>query len=145
YIQGEGDKKYQMTITPFISGTNIELASGKLPDNGSVENELMLPLEFVSVLGFDSAEDAVGKSVALGITAATGVQREVEATVVGVQEKSLMNIGGANLNDTLMRNLVAIQNEGKPEGAPEGYMAFLARVDRSAGEAEIERIKGDLK
>ncbi len=145
YIVGPNNEKYQMLAQPFISGTNLELASGVLPDNESGENQLTLPFDHTPVIGFSSPEEAVGKTVAIGITTAAGEQKEVEATVVGVQEKSLVDLGGANTNDALTRNLAAVQSEGKPASAPEGYLAVIARVDVDTSSDEMERIKSDLR
>src|SRR5690606_33230015 len=90
FVVGPNEEKYQMTVTSYISGTNLELSSGRLPDNNSDINELTLPSEYPSVLGFASPEEAVGQQVAVGITTMIGEQREVTATVVGVQEDSLI-------------------------------------------------------
>lgn len=145
YIVGPNGEKYQMLAQPFISGTNLELASGKLPSNESGENELTLPFDHSPVLGFSNPEEAVGSQVRIGITTATGEQKEVEATVVGVQEKSLVDLGGANTNDALTRNLAAVQSEGRPASAPEGYLGVVARVDKDITSEELDRIKSDLR
>lgn len=145
YVFGPNNEKYQLTVSAFIAGTNLDLVSGALPDNGSAENELIIPFDFLTVLGFASPNDAIGKQVTIGISSAAGVQREIKATVVGIQEKSLMSLGGANVNDALMRNLVAVQAEGRPSTAPTGYMAVIARVAKDTNETEMQRIKDALK
>lgn len=145
YVFGPNNEKYQLAVSAFIGGTNLDLVSGKLPDNGSAENELIIPFDFSSVLGLTSPNDAIGKPVTIGISSAAGVQREIKATVVGVQEKSLMSLGGATVNDALMRNLVAVQSEGRPSAAATGYMAVIARVAKDTSETEMQRIKDDLK
>src|SRR5690606_1094062 len=126
-------------------GTNLELIGGKLPDNGSADKELILPFDYVSVLGFKNPDDAVEKEVKIAITSAAGESRMVTATIVGVQEKSLMSIGGASVNDSLLRALVAIQSEGKPAAAPEGYVAVVARMTENSSEEDMNRIKQELK
>src|SRR5690606_37443670 len=107
--------------------------------------ELTLPFDYWSLLGFDSPEDAVDKAVTFGITTAAGEQKEDKATIVGVQEKSLVDLGGANANDALMRSLSAIQSEGRPASAPEGYMAVIARVAEDTSSEDMDRIKSDLR
>lgn len=145
YIVGPNDKKFQLMVSAYIAGTNLGLASGQLPDNGSAQNEIALPFDYSAALGFASADEAVGKTVKIGITSANGKQREISATVIGVQETSLINLGGANANDALMRNLSAVQAEGQPAGMTHGYMAVIARVDKNANESEMQRIKDDIK
>lgn len=145
FVVGPNGEKYQMTVTSYISGTNLELSSGKLPNNDSTENELTLPSGYSSVLGFSSPEDAVGQEVTIGISTTTGQQREVVATVVGVQEDSLINMGGANLNDHLMLDLSNIQLEGQSQTASGGHFAVIARMADTVEEDEIEQIKSQLK
>lgn len=145
YVIGPNGEKYQLMAAPFITGTNLELVSGTLPDNGSAQNQLTLPFDHSPVLGFKSPEEAVGKTVTIGITTASGEQKEVVATITGVQEKSLVDLGGANANDALMRALTALQSEGRPSSAPEGYMAVIARVTKGSSAEDIERIKSDLR
>lgn len=145
FVSGPNGEKYQMTVSAFIGGTNLELVSGRLPDNGSTQNELALPFDYSPVLGFTTPEDAIGQKIAIGITSASGERRDITATVVGVQEKSLINLGGANVNDALMRSLSAVQAEGKPSAISTGYMAVIARVAKDTGASEMQRIKDDLK
>ncbi len=145
YIVGPNDEKYQLVVSVFIGGTNLGLIAGELPDNGSPENQLTLPFDYVATLGYTSPEDAIGKHVTVGITSAAGEQRRVEVKISGVQEQSLISLGGANANDALMRSLVAIQSEGLALTVPTGYFAVVARVDKDAGESEMQRIKDDLK
>jgi putative ABC transport system permease protein len=145
YVVGPNSEKYQLSVSAFIAGTRLDLVSGRLPDSGSAENELVLPFDFSPALGFASPADAIGKQVTIGISSAARVQREIKATVIGVQEKSLMSLGGANANDTLMRNLVAIQSEGTPATVPKGYMAIIARVASDISDSDMQRVKDDLK
>ena len=44
YIVGPNNEKYQVMTALFITGTNLELTSGELPDNESAQNEITLPL-----------------------------------------------------------------------------------------------------
>ena len=145
YIVGPNGEKYQTMVAAFIAGTNLELVSGQLPSNGSAKNEIVLPFDYSPVLGFASPEEAIDKRVQIGITAPSGEQRQVEATIVGVQEKSLMGLGGASANDALMRGLNAVQQEGTSEAVPTGYMAVIARVAKGANSSEMQRVKDDLK
>lgn len=145
YVVGSNDEKYQLAISAFITGTNLGLVSGELPDNGSADRQLILPHDYVEALGFESPEDAVGEELTIAITSAAGEQREVAATIVGVQEKSLMSIGGASVNDSLLRTLASIQVEGMPAGAPDGYMAVVARVAENTSESDMSRIKQELR
>jgi len=145
YIIGPNFEKYTVTISAYITGTNLGLLSGELPDNGSADLQIIIPHNYVPVLGFNSPDAAVGKKIALAITSALGEQGTVDATVVGVQENSLLSINGASVNDSLLRNLFAVQSEGKPATAQDGYAAVVARVGTDISPGEMERIKNELK
>lgn len=146
YVSGPNGEKYQMTVSGYIGGTQLQLSSGSLPDNGSADKQVLLPLEYVSVLGFESPQNAVGKQVTIGIDDALGLPHEVTAQIVGVQEKSLMSVGGASINDALMRNLVALQSEGRPvNNNTDGYMAVVARVEKTTSASDMEHIKSVLR
>lgn len=145
YIVGPSTTKFQLMVSAYIAGTNLELSSGQLPNNGSAQNELTLPSDYVSALGFSSAEDAVGATVDIGITSASGKKRVINATVVGVQGTALINLGGANVNDALIRSLSAVQAEGQPAGMPQGSMAVIARVAKDASDEEMDKIKKDIE
>lgn len=145
YIVGQNGEKYQLNASAFIAGTNLALASGHLPDNGSGDNEITLPSDFPSVLGYASPEEAIGKKVSIAITSAAGVQRQVAATIVGVQQQTLVSMGGASINDVLLRSLNAIQIEGRPTGSSNGYMAAIARVAKDTPDSTMQVIKNQLK
>lgn len=144
YIVGPNKEKYQLSVSAFISGMNLAVAAGTAPDNGSKQNELALPSDYLSALGFDSPEAAVGDRVTIGITSAAGEQDEVKATVVGVQEQTLVSLGGASVNDSLLRALNAIQSEGRPKGATNGYVSVVARVAEDASAGDILAVKEAL-
>lgn len=145
FIVGPNKEKYQLNISTFIDGTNIELASGRLPYNDTDKTELVLPISFVSVLGFDSPKAAVGREVTIAITSMLGERKEVEAEVVGVQEQTLMSIGGVVVNNSLVRRLSDIQSEGRPPMMAEGYMALIARVSSDISDEDFQVIKDTLK
>lgn len=144
FIEGPSEEKYKLTISAFIDGTNIDLASGIMPDNSSERNEVVLTPDLVPVLGFSSPDEAVGEEVSIGITSAIGERQEVVSTVVGVQERSLTSIGGSVVNDALVKRLVAVQVEGSVSTAPEGHVALIARVAKDISDEDLQAIKGTL-
>lgn len=62
----ETDKRYTLTLQAFNPGQKPELEAGKLPENGDIKNgTVLLPVDYVKLLGFDSAEAAIGKQVSI--------------------------------------------------------------------------------
>lgn len=145
FVQGLNQEKYALTISAYMEGLNLDLASGKLPNNKSTENQLVLPLQFVKVLGFSSNNDAVGKTVSIAVTSPSQKQQTVNAKIVGVQEQTIMSgADGANVNSSLINTLHSIQTEGLPESAKNQFITATARVDKNISDEKLETIKSNL-
>lgn len=67
YITRPGQKKFVATAEAFNPSQNPELLAGVLK-KPLKKNEVLLPEGFVNALGFQSAEDAVGKKITFAIT-----------------------------------------------------------------------------
>ena len=65
YIKSEqSSKRFTLTVQSYNPGQKPEVEAGKLPQNGDIKDgTILLPSDYVSILGFKSASDAVGKSV----------------------------------------------------------------------------------
>ena len=75
-------------------------------------NEVTLSSHFVEPLGYDSHEDAVNKTVTIGFKDAQNQIQEVEAIIVGVQQRSLISTGGWFVSPKLARSIHDIQTNG---------------------------------
>lgn len=145
YIQGATDKKYSFSMQPFIEGTNFELAAGQPVEANTDEKEILLPISYIETLGFASSEAAIGQEVTIGITSALGMQQEVRATIVGIQEETLVStLGGAVGNPALSGELIRIQQEGLPDAQKHQYISALARIDPNISDQDLQKIKDDL-
>lgn len=142
FITTAGSDRYVVTLNPVSAATVPDLAAGG-PLDGKNENEILLPDSFVGALGFANAQDAVGATVTLGVTDAVGEQHEVNATILGVQNVSLLPLG-ASINQHLTEALSAIQATGLKVEAPVGYFAAVAHIDPAASDAQIATIKAAL-
>lgn len=142
YVEYGDNGKFQLSASPLGAGVSIELAAGSLFDEGTAENQIILPTTYIDTLGFDSDDDAVGKTVTIGVTNALNEQTTVDATVVGVQEPTLLG-ATPSLNDALTTALYDAQNAGLPD-APSQYGSATAHFDPEATDAQIAQIKHDL-
>lgn len=145
YIAGANGKKYQVSANPYVSGTNIDLASGTQLSNTVSDAGVLLPVEYVSVLGYQSNQAAVGKQITVGITDGTGKQHEVTATVIGVQQKGLTNSGGMSTNTAFTNALFKDQTIGLPAASTNSYQALIVKFDSSYTDAQITTLKDELK
>jgi putative ABC transport system permease protein len=145
YIVGpDPAKKYQASVTPFLTGSNFSLDAGRYPDNDSRNLELVLPSAYLELLGLGSAESAVNKTVKLAVTNGLGKRTEVEGTISGILGASLVAGTAISPNDALMARLRAVQAVGQPPVAGEVVQAATARFD-VADKEKLKKIKEDLK
>lgn len=142
FITTPGADRYEISLNPMSAATVPDLAAGKELSTEAV-SEILLEDSFLDALGFDSAEDAIGVQVTLGVTDAVGEQHEVPATIAGVQNASLIAVG-ASINPHLSDQIVAAQATGRTVDAPAGYLAAVAHFDPDATEEQVTAIKDDL-
>jgi putative ABC transport system permease protein len=142
---GLNDKKYQISANPYITGTKVELASGEQLNNDSAEIDLLLPVEYVDVLGYANNQDAINKKVEIGVTDGTGQQRKLTATIKGVQQKGVTNAGGMNTNTALTNAVYKAQTTGLPASTINSYTALVAKFDINYSKEQIDSLKKDLK
>lgn len=145
YIQGPNGQKYQIAVSEFLSGTNLDMASGQKPYTSGVEAQIALPIDYVQSLGFTTNQTAVGQVVNLAVTDTFGKQTVVSAVVSGVQQKSLLSLGGAEINEVLTNRLYDIQSADLPSSASHQYEQVIARFDPSISSADLTRLKNRLK
>ena len=61
--RGEGYKKYVASVNVKVDRTEMELAAGSLVDNKISAGGLVISEDYLSSLGFESAESAIGQSI----------------------------------------------------------------------------------
>jgi putative ABC transport system permease protein len=94
-------------------------------------------------MGFASNEAAVGQTVTIGITDALRATHTVDATVVGVQNPTLIG-STVSLNDALTTALHDDQTIGSPAASATQYGTATAHFSASSTTAQIAKIKSDL-
>jgi putative ABC transport system permease protein len=144
YISGSNGEKYQISVQSFVDGSTMDMAAGKLIDNNSKEAEVLIPKEYVSVLGFSSDEDAIGKTVTFGMTSPLGEKETVTAKIIGVQQKSIITEGQASSNNVLSSKLTSIQTRGLPEDIANSYYGVTAQFKKGTTDEELKTIKDGI-
>jgi len=113
-----GAKRYTGALTVYDNAQKPEIKAGKAPQTLG-DNETLLADDYLSVLKFSSAEDAVGKQVVLQVRQlAGGATQQQMLTVVGVTTKSSLSLGFVNpglyINETQAASLNSFINGGTP-------------------------------
>jgi putative ABC transport system permease protein len=139
YIEAEGSKQYVLSLNAFAGFSEADLAAGAQLGAGT-DPQILLPDSYVDSLGFADAEAAVGRPVTIGIADYLGAEHTVTATIVGVQNTTLLATG-ASVNQALSDALVAAQDTGKPATVATSYRSASAQI----GDASVATIKSDLE
>lgn len=141
WVSADDSERYQLTIAPTSSIARADLVAGEQLDATSDDFEIVLPADYVDALDLDSAEDAVGRTVTLGFTDVVGQPHEVDATVVGIANASLLS-AGAGANAALVDAVAEQQKSGST--APDRYQVAVATIASGASDAEIADIKSGI-
>lgn len=145
YVQHDDGTKYQLAISQFVPGMEVELASGQQVDLDAADPELVLPESYVEPLGLGSDAEAVGQTVTLAVTDGTGKQVTTDATVVGIAEPGVVTMSGAIPNDVLTETLYDLQTTGAPEAETARYAQASVSFDAAAGEEATTALQDRLE
>ncbi len=144
YIMGTSGK-YQLSLTEQFGTTTAEMLAGGGVDNTSSENQMTIPANYVSSLGYASNQAIVGKSVTIGITSAEGNQSTITATVTGVQQIAVVGPSAAYANTALANQLYAIQSTGLPPATVNSYSTVAATFPSNYTPTQITNLENELK
>jgi putative ABC transport system permease protein len=167
YLTREGHKRYTVSMQTYNPGQRPTLSAGQLPQTGDVATgKIVLPDSYVSLLGFASSSDAIGKTVQLNIaqpftatsaadilsqiqagSAPQTVNKTVELTIAAVSKQpatslpvstpSLM-VSSKDARDIYDYTAKGTQDYGR-------YLYAFVRVKGGADKAVADRAKANLK
>ncbi|MBC7724757.1 MAG: ABC transporter permease [Burkholderiaceae bacterium] len=143
FVEWQDNGKFQLSVSEFSAGITLDLAAGSGFDQTGGALQIVLPTTYVPTLGFASNAAAVGQTVSIGVTDAIGTQHLIDATVVGVQNPTLIG-SGASTNNALTTAIFDAQRTGLPASTPTEYASATARFDAGASASQITAIKDDL-
>jgi len=63
YITRDGQRQYTLSLQAYNQGQKPDIKTGTLPDGDVANGEALLPEEYVPLLGFKNADDALGKEI----------------------------------------------------------------------------------
>ena len=144
YITGANNKKYAVTVARSIGGSKLDLAAGSQLDDTAPQNQVVLPINYISDLGYSSAKAAIGGVITLSVTDPLGGQSIQTGTVVGVEQAGILNSGGIVLNTTFEEALYNAQSVGLPKSLKDQYIYALAYFSPTASAQDITNYKNSL-
>lgn len=113
YVSAVGQKKYVLSSVRSYNSLQLELAAGRLLNAQNDQGKAMIPENYLPVLGFHTAGEALGKSIQLGYRTRMGKTAEHAVTVVGVSKSSLLTAGDFYVDDSDLQAMYSAQSSGQ--------------------------------
>lgn len=171
YITRADEKKYTLSVQAYNPGQKPELEAGKLPASGDVKaGEILLPVDYVELLGFKNAEAAIGQKVTItaqesvseddlkeyakklqmGMASAESLEpqdKEFSFRIAAITKKSATSISPVGLPVMLNQDdagkLYDFTNKGAADYGK--YLYVYVRIKDDKREAAAEEAKAALK
>lgn len=145
YVEMGDGTKYVASIGVLVPGQTMQWAAGDAPDESSSSYEVAIPTSLVEPLGFSTAKDSVGATLTIAVSDALQQQYEVDATVTGVVEATLLGTGTSLApNTALTDQLVALQGTGLDAEQLDKYASASLTFAEDASDDEISELKTAL-
>ena len=124
----EQGKKYISDISGYIPEVRYEVIAGKLIDNPN-SNQVVLTKRYIEQIGFETPENAVGKTIRFGAKNINDEIKEFDAVIVGVQPNSFVNGGQPIASSALVNEIYAysVNNNEKLLGQYFGAFVVLKK------------------
>lgn len=140
-----GSKKWTAEVSQTAEGINYPIADGRRVDVNSTQSEVTIPSEYVSILGFKNNKEAIGKKATFGFKDALGQPFTKDATIVGVQETSIINGSQITSNPIFVKEADEQANQGVPDFQKNRFVIAFAKFDDSYNQNQINELKQRLK
>lgn len=143
FISYNGGDNWELETNIAGPIAKADLEAGAQLDRDTDKHQIIIPTTYLDPMKLGSAQDAVGKTVSIGIKDAVGDEHILDAEVVGVARESL-TAKGASMNTPLLSALADKREEGV-KNPDTSYPMVIAYFDIDATEEEITAIKDDLR
>ena len=143
YIQSSGSKKYKIALQSIAEGQNIQLdyLAGNRPQG---IDEIVISQDYLEVLKFNSAEEAIGKTIWVSATNnITGMQKKYALKISGVLNKSLIQNTMGVISSELNDEIYSYNTEGLGDDVKNKGVAILAKIKGEKTDEKLEQIKKD--
>lgn len=143
YIAGKSGKKYIFSANPASAVMNPDLKAGTSFTGKESSYEVILPPSYVESLGYSNDAEIINTTVTIGLTDYAFKQHTVEATVVGVQNKSLFG-ETVSLSGSLIKELSNLQKAGLPV-TENSYISAIVTMTPDLDSESVKALKEELK
>lgn len=128
----ETTKRYTLSVQSYNPGQKPELEAGSLPGTGDIaKGSVLLPTEYVKLLGFKSARDALGKQVSI-VAAQPFTEGAFQSYLTGLQAGYGQQLTPPKLADkSWTLKVVAVTKKGAASLSFTGLPLMLSDADTS--------------
>lgn len=127
YISREGQKRYTLSVQAFNPGQKPELVTGSLPNDDVRQGEVLLPEDYVQLLGFKDAKQAIGETITITTQqpfTEESIKNYVEAVALGTTSDSPQ----PTTQETSYR-VAAVTKKGVAALSPAGLPVLMSSSD----------------
>ena len=125
YATGTNGKKYDAKSSIFIAQTVMKMVAGQTLVEDADAGKILLSRKYISLVGADTSEAAVGMQLQLTYKTQTGEEKTESFTVKGVYEPTLID-SPITLNQPDSKRIASLQ---APYGEPQFYYVFVTRAN----------------
>jgi putative ABC transport system permease protein len=144
YIVFNNTTKYQLPMSQAYGVVNNDIESGRNVNNSDSDNEITIPVSFVSPLGLANNTQAINKIIDVGVSNSLGGLVEIQAKIVGVQNIAFIGTATSYANTALANAVYSAQSYGIPSAASDQYSFVVARFQDNLSQTQISSLKQDL-
>lgn len=141
YIQGKTHQKYLFDAKDAALATKVDLKAGRQVQKSGDAKEIILSKEYIKALGFKNAQQALGQTVKLAaLTTATQQVTTIDAKIVGVRNKSLVQNSQSLVSSGVVNSIKAINNQGLPASLTNDTYSVMANLKHLTSLAKVKKI-----
>lgn len=129
YVTREGQKKYTLSVSAYNPGQRPELVTGTLPRQSMEPGTVLLPQEYIALLGLPSAEQAIGQTVTIRTAKPFDqevVMQQIISAAMSGQEPTVSEADDSQ--DTSYR-IVGVTKKGVASLSPAGLPLMVSEAD----------------
>ena len=149
YVTAPGGGKYTASTAAYDPYVTHQFAAGGVPGGQLANNQVVLPDDYVSLLGFSNASDAVGKQISLRVRQTLGGLETNTFTIVAVLTNPSTLINPGNITTTLLvspaaaKSIYDFVNSGTINY--ERYLNATVRIKDGTNQAKLTAAENAIK
>ncbi len=138
------DTQFFASITTLEGDLMLLMAAGEAPSESTSDFEVVLPDSYREAFSITDADAAVGQTLTIGFPDAQGVEKTVQATVVGIAEPTLAPISSPIANTALAEYIYKEQTTGLSSKELPAVSFATLTFDPASTDEQVQQIRDDL-